>query len=338
MDWRGGVAVGLTIAPFAALCGVVLAAQTAQTAQNSSSSTPRPVPEIQLSRLKPDAILAIALEPGAAIVEDGVWVSQKTPGAVLRIDGKTNAVGKPVPLTKQPCGALAAAFDSVWVPLCDGTSIVRVETKSGNVTATMPLSVPRPGGGLAVSVGSLWVITDVKGVVTRIDPATNTPVAEVYVAAQPTSVTATDDAVWVTSEAANVVTRIDAHTNVIVETIKVGPRPSRVALGEDAVWMLNRGDGSLTRVDPKTNKVVATIAVGAALADGDLAVGEGSVWLSARGAPIVRVDPRSNRVVQRFSGDAGGAITVAHGSLWLAAGPSVTWRLDPKLVAALRPD
>ena len=182
---------GTHIAPFAALCGV-LAGQSAnyQTAQNASSSVPRPVPEIQLSRVKPDATFAVAFESGAAMVEDAVWVAQKTPAAVLRIDAKTNAVGKPVPLGKPPCGALAAAFDSLWVPLCDGASIARVDTKSGNVTATMPLPVPRPEGGLAVSVGSLWVITDLKGVVSRIDPASNTPVAEVYVAAKPTSVAA----------------------------------------------------------------------------------------------------------------------------------------------------
>ena len=65
--------------------------------------------------------------------------------------------------------------------------------------------------------------------------------------------------------------------------------------------------------------------------------GAGSVWVSVPGAPILRIDPRTNRAMQRFTGDGGGAILVAHGSLWVAAGPQLTWRLDPLLVAGVRP-
>ncbi|MDH4065999.1 MAG: hypothetical protein OEW19_16490, partial [Acidobacteriota bacterium] len=71
--------------------------------------------------------------------------------------------------------------------------------------------------------------------------------------------------------------------------------------------------------------------------DGDIAAGAGSVWVSATGSPIVRIDPRTNRAVQRFTGQGGGAILVAHGSLWVAAEAETTWRLDPRLVAAVRP-
>ena len=104
------------------------------------------------------------------------------------------------------------------------------------------------------------------------------------------------------------------------------------------MWVLNRGDGSVTRLDPKTAKVVATIAVDAAIADGEIAAGEGSVWISAPGVPLVRIDPRSNRAVQRFEGAGGGAVVTGHGSVWVSAGPALLWRLDPQLVAATRPD
>jgi streptogramin lyase len=83
--------------------------------------------------------------------------------------------------------------------------------------------------------------------------------------------------------------------------------------------------------------VVATIAVGDLSAPAEIASGEGSVWISAPGVPITRIDPRTNRAVQRFTGEGGGAILVAHGSLWIAAGAGKTWRLDPALVAATRP-
>jgi YVTN family beta-propeller protein len=124
---------------------------------------------------------------------------------------------------------------------------------------------------------------------------------------------------------------------VTVETIKTGPRPGPIAVGEGAVWTLNRGDGSVTRIDAKTNTVVATIAVGEGVASGTIAAGEGAVWLSAPGTPLVRIDPRTNRVTHRFSGVGGGVVLAGHGSLWVSAGPKTTWRLDPKLVAAMRP-
>lgn len=142
---------------------------------------------------------------------------------------------------------------------------------------------------------------------------------------------------WVTSEEGNTPTRIDGHTNAMVEAITVGPRPGPLAVGEDAVWTLNRGDGSVSRVDPKSNKVATTIPIGEGVAEGAISVGENAVWVSARGLPLVRIDPRTNRVTHTFTGEGGGMILAGHGSVWLAAGPGLTWRVDPKLVAALRP-
>ena len=131
----------------------------------------------------------------------------------------------------------------------------------------------------------------------------------------------------------------------MVEAITVGSNPGRLAVGEGGVWTLNRGDAggtgpraaTVSRVDPKTNKVVATIPVGDLDPAAEIAAGEGSVWISAPGVPITRIDPRTNRAVQRFTGEGGGAILVAHGSLWVAAGAQKTLRLDPALVAATRP-
>ncbi len=82
---------------------------------------------------------------------------------------------------------------------------------------------------------------------------------------------------------------------------------------------------------------MATIPLGEGAATGEIAAGLGSVWISAAGAPIIRIDPRSNRAVQRFTGQGGGAVLVAHGSLWVAAGPLLTWRIDPLLISAIRP-
>jgi len=307
-------------------------------AQNASPAAPRQPAPIEFARLKPDAVIPFQLEPGAAATADALWLPQRAGKTVVRVDAKSNEADAPVPVGHAPCASLTTLSGSLWVPLCEAGRVARVDLKAGNVSASAPLPVTTPSGSIAAAVGSVWLATEAKGVVSRVDPDTNAPVAEAYVARNPSAIIATDEAVWVTSEEGDLLTRIDPHTNAVVATVKVGPRPGRLALSEGAVWILNRGDGSVSRVDGKTNKVITSVAIGADVAAGDIAAGEGSVWISAPGVPIVRIDPVTNRVVQRFTGAGGGAIVIAHGSVWVAAGPSITWRVDPRLIAAMRPD
>jgi DNA-binding beta-propeller fold protein YncE len=125
---------------------------------------------------------------------------------------------------------------------------------------------------------------------------------------------------------------------VVVALIAVGPSPSALAVGEGGVWSLNDGDGSVSRIDAKTNAVGATIASGVTKPGGRIAAGEGAVWITAPGLPLVRIDPATNRVTQQFEGEGGGGIAVGHGALWLANTAAGTiWRIDPRLVAALVP-
>jgi len=72
------------------------------------------------------------------------------------------------------------------------------------------------------------------------------------------------------------------------------------------------------------------------LTGGQIAVGEGSVWVTAPGLPLARIDPRTNHIVQQFTGEGGGAIVISQGALWITATPKAIWRLDPKLVEATR--
>ena len=202
-------------------------------------------------------------------------------------------------------------------------------------TATLPLTIGNSEGGLAAGAGSIWMMTDAKGTLARIDPATNKVVAEIYVAPGSFAVAFGEGAVWVTSTEKNLVTRVNPHTNVVEETIPVGPKPRFLAVGEGSVWTINQGDGTISRVDAKTNKVVATIEAGIPGPGGEIAVGEGSVWVTSFEYPITRIDPSTNKVAQQFFGQGGDAIRVGHGSVWLSnLRQSNVWRLDPKRIEA----
>ena len=333
---------------FILLLGWPLQALAQAPSPDASKPVPRPPADIPFARLTPDAIIPLSLGPGAVESEDGVWFSDRDRGSIVRVEAKDNTAGAPIVIGVQPCASLAVAFDSIWVPMCGDRSLVRVEAKVPRVAATLKTAVANADGRIATGVGSVWAVTDRKGIVSRIDPATNAPVAEIHVAGGAAAVVLADETLWITSEdgpstslRAGTLTRVNPHNNEVVEEIAVGPKPGRLAVGEGGVWILNRGNGgqgnTVTRVDPATNKVVATITVGEGVADGEIAAGLGSVWISAPGVPLVRIDPRTNRAVQRFTGASGGAVLVAHGSLWVAAGPQVTWRLDPTLVATIRP-
>jgi virginiamycin B lyase len=318
--------------------GISLLALGEISAVGAQDAATPPAMVIPLGRLKADATVPVRMAAGAGAAPDAVWMADADGGGVVRVDARTSAAGTPIPVGGSPCASLALDFGSLWVPLCGATPrLARVDPAKGTVTATLEVGPGDAGGRIATGVGSVWVPSDAAGVLSRIDPDTNGVVAEIYVAGRPSSAVLDGDALWVTSAAGDVLAKVSPHSTEVGETLKVGGRPGRLAAGDEAVWVLNHGDGTVSRVAATTGKLVATIRVADGPVEGDIAVGAGSVWVSVPGAPIVRIDPRTNRVAQRFTGEGGGAVLVAHGSLWVNAG-AATWRLDPKLVAAMRPD
>ena len=104
-----------------------------------------------------------------------------------------------------------------------------------------------------------------------------------------------------------------------------------VAATEDAVWV--SGFGAVTRVDPATNRVVARIATPGVEDFSSIAVGEGSVWVTANRGVVYRIDPATDCVIAAI--DAGGnvgGIAAGGGLVWVTqerAGPGRLIRIDP---------
>jgi YVTN family beta-propeller protein len=298
---------------------------------------------IPITRLQPEAVFSLPGVPDWLAIDEHVWVSNSPKNTIHRLDPKTNTVVSTIEVGVHPCSGLAVGFGSLWVPTCGdktgGKSLVRVSLKDEKVEATLPFEVPESEGGLATGAGSVWVMTDKSGTLTRIDPATNKAVAEIYVAPGSYAVAFGEDAVWITSTEKSLLTRVNARTNVIEQTIPVGPRPRFLAVGEGSVWTINQGDGSISRVDVKTNKVVATIEAGIPGNGGEIAVGDGSVWVTSFEYPITRIDASTNTVVQQFYGDGGDAIRFGLGSVWLSnLRAANVWRLDPRRIVATLPE
>jgi len=295
--------------------------------------------KIPIERLKPDAVFPYAGAPDWIAIDESVWVSNRPKDSVARLDPKANVVAAVIPVGKGPCSGLAPGFGSLWVPNCGDKTMTRVDLKTGTVTATFGTTIASGEGSIATGAGSVWLMTDAQGTLARFDPSTNKVVAEVYLPPGSFGLAFGEDALWVTSTQSDSVARVDPHTNLVVETIKVGKAPRFIGTGSGAVWTLNQGDGSVSRIDPKTNKVAATIDVGVPGSGGDIAIGEGSVWVTSFEFPLSRIDPSTNTVVQQFFGKGGDAVRVGLRSVWLSnieAGN--VWRLDPRRIEATLPN
>ena len=140
--------------------------------------------------------IAVGTTPIFTTFGDGaVWVSNYDADtiSVVRI-GSTEA--ETIEACDGPLG-IATGFESVWVACYWVSQIVRVDQRTGEVLARIPIGA----GPLDVSVGadSVWSTSRDSREVSRIDPRSNEVVARIEFAgdASPRSVVATEDAVWV---------------------------------------------------------------------------------------------------------------------------------------------
>ena len=294
----------------------------------------------EMSTITPSAVISIPGTPDWQVMtEDAVWVSNGPKNTVHRIDALTNEQVA-IEVGKRPCSGLATGFGSVWVPLCGdrpGTengakpALARVDARTRAVVATISVGVANSEGGIVTSPEAVWLLSDIKGTLARIDPATNQVAAEIAVAPGSVAPVYADGAIWISSPEKSVVTRVDPKTNAVTDTVEVGPKPRFITAGAGSVWTLNQGDGTVSRVDTKSKKVTATIECGIPGTGGELAFGDGAVWATAFQIPITRIDPASNAVTKQWAGPGGDSIRVAFGSVWLSnLREQNLWRIDLK--------
>src|ERR1044071_8499417 len=127
---------------------------------------------VPMNALKPDAVFEVPGAPDWIAIDESVWVSNYPKNTVARLDPKSNKVIAMIEVGSKPCSGLAVGFGSLWVPLCGDQGLARVDLKEGKVTAKIPIGIGDSEGGLAAGADSIWLITDKKGTLARIDPAT----------------------------------------------------------------------------------------------------------------------------------------------------------------------
>ena len=117
------------------------------------------------------------------------------------------------------------AFNSLWVANCGDGTLVRAEPRTVKVTKTLTSGAGTARAGIAATADSVWMFTDARGTISRIDPVQNVVVAEFRVYPDCNTLTFGETALWLTCPAENSVLRIDPATNLVDKSIEVSDGP-----------------------------------------------------------------------------------------------------------------
>ena len=117
------------------------------------------------------------------------------------------------------------------------------------------------------------------------------------------------------------VVRVDPNDGSTEATVETGPGSRFMTVGEDAVWVMNQDDGTVSRIDPDTDTVVATVqASEGRIPGGDIAAGDGVVWVRTDTELAAAIDVATDEVVRVLGPAAGsGSIAVTEDAVWITA-------------------
>jgi streptogramin lyase len=176
---------------------------------------------------------------------------------------------------------LAASGRSMWAVVSRDRRLVRLDARTGRVVGD-PVTLPGPSDAITADAKDVWVAVAIPG---------------------PT----------------NQVLRIDPATGAIRETLDVTNGVRRLLVHDGALWMISSTPAQLIRVDlGSPNRTRTKFQLGAEV-PGDLAVADGSIWVSVTDAALVaRVDPETGNVATIAVGRSPTGLAVRAGLVWVA--------------------
>lgn len=211
--------------------------------------------------------------------------------------------------------AVTEAFGSIWVANIHANEVRRYDPAT--MAEQARIGVPS-AAWFAVADGALWVTHQTGRGLSRIDPASNTVVANVGDVPPCSEPVVAFDSLWQSACDARVILRIDPATNEIQDRIGLeghsfltfaGDR--LIALGSDGLASLDPESRAFT---PLPNPDVAGAEILAS--DGD------TVWVPTPTA-LLRIDPASGETLATLDYPAVRGIAFANGSAWLTTADAV---------------
>jgi DNA-binding beta-propeller fold protein YncE len=266
------------------------------------------------------------------------------------------APGRPSPIVATvPTGgfssAMAAGAGALWVVGSD--EVIRIDPATDKVAARVPVRATGSGpAAVAVGAGAVWVPVAVPGALLGIDPDHDKVATRISLGGPlrgVMSVAATRDTVWVACcgdvdagapTPGGRLLRVDPARKRVVADIALPAAPVAVTADSSAAWVATAG-GQVLMVSSKRNRVAATIEAGGPLGFSQtIAVGAGGVWLADPfDEQVVRIDPKTRRVMARIPAGAVTGLAVTGDAVWALSSLGLV-RVDPAQdrVEAIAPD
>jgi hypothetical protein len=299
------------------------------------------------------AALAVAAIDIAVFVvaHDGTPAAQAQPGGadlVAVIDPTTSRVVDRVHVGRTPT-IVEAGYGGAWVLNKDDGTLTHLGAASHHVVATLRLDVTATD--LALGAGGVWFAGRPKGDVhdplefaklERLDPGTGRVDRAFDTQTGAFVLAAGGGALWSTGMLPGHVrgaARSDAVTGAM-RKLDIQSYGDLIVADEHAAYWVGSVGKRIARVSTRTGLLTKSLplATDASLAAGyvgpnptAVALGGGSLWISAIDGTVIRVDPNLDRIVASIH-VCRNALAVAYGegAVWVACGDKTVVRVDPR--------
>ena len=271
-------------------------------------------------------ITGIADRPnGVAIAGGDVWVMSFRDRRLIRIDGDTGQRRPGGPAVGPGTSDLIGARDQLWAANSRTRAVVRIDARSGKVTAR--LRAPAPPIAVDTDRRSLWVATGDE--VLRYDRRTRRRLERTPMPGGVVAMTVAPGGVWIAERSKPTVAFVRATTGRVASRIRLTGQPYDLDFDDPYLWASLRSDDTVARIDPETRAVVT---VSAAKRPSRLAAACGLIFVAGyTDHGVVTIDPeKSQRVGTRLPAGLNPFAVVADGRrVWVTSvGDNSVTRLD----------
>jgi streptogramin lyase len=245
---------------------------------------------------------------GAVAVRVAPPVPSAIPGATAF--SICRASGEPFPQY-----SIASGLGALWIGCRASNTILRVDPATGQTRGLIEVPGADPYA-LAAGLGSLWAAQR-QSTIVRIDPATGAVRSSIQVGESAYVFTAVGS-VWSPNDQRKTLIRFTPGSGGRAE-MPVGDGTSALVEVGSRIWIVNHRDATLQRIDTATNTVTS---LGKLPGDAPerMVMSNGSLWITGRGADLLRVDPETGAVQAIVDIGAGGInLQAAAGSIWVFA-------------------
>jgi DNA-binding SARP family transcriptional activator/outer membrane protein assembly factor BamB len=255
------------------------------------------------------------------------------PESIVKIDAASNRIVDSIEVGPEP-GQVRVVDGDVFVSSVRDKTLSRIDADTGEVLTSGEHAV---GPGIAAAGGQLWVGSESRAELTRVNPDSLTAIERIALDRFPGELLHALPALgagslWVSEHAPPAVSRYSLRTHRLIRRYELGlyDFPTDVAVGAGAAWIGLYLSGELLRIDAATG---ATRRIDVGPSANGPAVGFGSVWIaSGEDGTVWRLNALTEKVESVIDvGDGMFELAVGAGSVWVGdyCGGAVA-RIDPE--------